>query len=229
MQIGLLICDHARLELNHPDGSYPEMFRKLLPAFEFRDYYVCDGKFPESPTACDGWLISGSRLSVYDEIVWVRRLKEFTRAIAVSGKPCIGVCFGHQLIGAALGGVVKKAETGWCVGVHEFEILSREPWINPVLEKAGLLMMCQDQVVQLPPGATVLAHSSLVPNAMILIGSNMLGIQGHPEFSVDFEDKLIGINSKYLAPGQAEAGIKSLTNPLNSAEVGRWMARFYRK
>jgi GMP synthase-like glutamine amidotransferase len=113
--------------------------------------------------------------------------------------------------------------------VHQFEILSREPWINPLLEKAGLLMMCQDQVVQLPPGATVLARSALVPNAMILVGTNMLGIQGHPEFSVDFEEKLIGINSKYLAPGQAEAGIKSLTNPLNSTEVDRWMARFYRK
>lgn len=64
MEIGLLICDHARKELNHPDGSYPEMFRRLLPDFDFSDYYVCDGNFPGSPYECDGWCIGVHEFSV---------------------------------------------------------------------------------------------------------------------------------------------------------------------
>jgi GMP synthase-like glutamine amidotransferase len=228
MEIGLLICDHARKELNHPDGSYPEMFRKLLPGSGFTDYYVCDGHFPGSPFDCEGWIISGSRLSVYDEVDWIRQLKKFTREIAESGIPCIGVCFGHQMIGAALGGVVRKAAEGWNVGVHRFEMLTTLPWMDPPLKEAGLLMMCQDQVIDLPPHTTLLASSPNCPNGMILVGRNMLGIQGHPEFSVDFEHKLIEANAKYLKPGQALEGIQSLQQPVHSQEVSKWMGRFLR-
>ncbi|MFA6127910.1 MAG: hypothetical protein WC699_11435 [Bacteroidales bacterium] len=229
MTIGLLICDHARMELNHPDGSYPEMFRRLLPDFDFNDYYVCDGVFPGSPDECDGWIISGSRLSVYEEVKWIQRLKGFTREIAGSGIHCIGVCFGHQVIGSALGGTVRKAETGWCIGTHDFEIMVNEPWMNPWLPKAGLLMMCQDQVIDLPPDTVILARSPLCPNAMILVGENMLGIQGHPEFSVDFEHKLILANALYLEGNQVKSGIESLKQPVHSVEVGGWMGNFLEK
>jgi GMP synthase-like glutamine amidotransferase len=227
MKLGLLICDHARKELNHPDGSYPEMFRRILPGFDFTDYYVCDGMFPSSADECHGWLISGSRLSVYEDVDWIHRLKEFTGEIAASGKPCIGVCFGHQMIGAALGGIVGKAETGWCVGVHKFEMTGRENWIKPWLPKANLLMMCQDQVVVLPPDTTVIARSPMCPNAVIRVGKNMLGIQGHPEFSVDFEEKLILANAHYLNGDQVYEGLASLQQIVHSEEVASWMANFF--
>jgi len=226
MKTGLLICDHARKELNHPDGNYPEMFRRILPGFDFIDYYVCDGIFPGSPDECDGWIISGSRLSVYDDVDWIHRLKEFIIEIAASGKPCIGVCFGHQMIGAALGGVVKKAETGWSIGAHEFEMTAEESWMIPWLPQAKLLMMCQDQVVELPPDTRLVARSPMCPNAMILVGENMLGIQGHPEFSVDFEHRLILANAQYLEPDRVKAGINSLSQPVQSRDFALWMAEF---
>ena len=47
-KIGLLVCDHVLDQYVHINGSYPEMFRKLLPDLELVDYFVCDGQFPEN-------------------------------------------------------------------------------------------------------------------------------------------------------------------------------------
>jgi GMP synthase-like glutamine amidotransferase len=131
------------------------------------------------------------------------------------------------MIGEALGGRVTKAASGWLVGAHSFEVTGEEPWMEPPLRQLTLLMMCQDQVVEVPEGTTVLARSASCPNGIIRVGPNMLGIQGHPEFSVGFERALIAVNSRYLAPGQAVVGEESLSQPVHSAEVGQWMARFF--
>jgi GMP synthase-like glutamine amidotransferase len=130
------------------------------------------------------------------------------------------------MIGAALGGVVTKVETGWSLGVHQFEILGQEPWMKPALPTASLLMSCQDQVVKLPPHTKLIAKASNIPNGMFLVGKNMLGIQGHPEFSVDFEHKLMLANAHLLTPELLNTGIASLEEPVHSGVVAGWMSLF---
>jgi GMP synthase-like glutamine amidotransferase len=61
---------------------------------------------------------------------------------------------------------------------------------------------------------------------MIRVGANMLGIQGHPEFSVSFEKELIRINAPLMAPGQAEEELESLNRPVHNETVAAWMDIF---
>lgn len=226
MKIGLLECDHVLPELRHIAGDYRDMFLDFLPGPEWVFFDVCKGQFPSPDDDCDAYLCTGSRFSVYDEVDWILELKSFVKNIYNSDKKFIGVCFGHQMLGEALGGKVKKAESGWNVGVHAFEILQPAPWMSPFQPRLNLMMMCQDQVVQLPPGSTVLARTAHCPVGMFHVGANMLGIQGHPEFPKTYEARLLEMRRDRIGSEKVDAALKSLDLPVDAAPIAAWIGHF---
>lgn len=226
MKIGLLECDHVNPDLHAIAGDYRDMFRSWLPGVKWTYYDVCKGQFPAAAGDSDAYVCTGSRHSVYDTVDWILELKEFVQELSGSSTPFIGVCFGHQMLGEALGGKVEKAATGWNVGVHTFDILEQEPWMAPFHPRLNLLMMCQDQVVQLPPDSTVLAHTATCPVAMFRVGERMLGIQGHPEFPIAYEQRLLEIRREKIGEDKATAAIASLKIPVNKSVMATWVMQF---
>jgi len=229
MKIGLLECDHVLPELRNIGGDYRDMFPALLPGLEFVNYDVCNGHFPTSPDECDGWLCTGSKFSVYDEIDWILELKNFVRELHGQQRKFIGVCFGHQLLGEALGGKVEKGASGWCVGVNAFETVRPEDWMEPFQEHFNLAMSCQDQVVRLPENSVVLAASAACPVAMFRVGDNMLGIQAHPEFPVKYAAALMETRVEHIGQEKVLAGRDSLAHTVHDKTVARWMMGFLEK
>ncbi len=226
MKIGLLECDHVLPELHAIAGDYRDMFPDFLPGPEWVFFDVCNGQFPAPDDDCDAYLCTGSRFSVYDEEDWILELKTFVKNSYNSDKKFIGVCFGHQMLGEALGGRVKKAESGWNVGVHTFEILQPAPWMSPFQPRLNLMMMCQDQVAQLPPGSTVLARTAHCPVGMFQVGANMLGIQGHPEFPKAYEARLLEMRRERIGGEKVDAALKSLDLPVDAAPIAAWIGHF---
>lgn len=222
MKIGLLICDHIQKGF----AGYPELFGNLLPEHELVNYHVCDGQFPKSASEHEAWIITGSKYSVYDNIDWIDRLKDFVRSIAKADKYCIGVCFGHQMLGEAMGGKVLKSTMGWCVGVHQFDIIESKDWMLPAFSKANLLMSCQDQIQVLPPNSKVIASAPKCPVGIIQIGDKMLGIQGHPEFSAEYVKFLMESRINKIDESVIEEGINSLQLPIHNSTVGGWINYF---
>ena len=102
----------------------------------------------------------------------------------------LGICFGAQVIAQALQGRVEKMETPFIRGG---ETLITQPsfyeldYIKSIeLDKDMPLVVGQahgDHVVTLPPGAILHASSIRTNVEIYTIGSNVLAIQGHPEFS----------------------------------------------
>jgi GMP synthase-like glutamine amidotransferase len=221
MKIGLLECDHVRDELRHIAGDYrdmfPALFETVAPHWQWRFFDVVNGQFPESVQECDAYLCTGSRFSVYDKEPWIERLKDFVRVLYNAQKPFVGVCFGHQMLAEALGGKVAKAAAGWCVGVHSFEM----PNTN-----LNLLMMCQDQVMALPPQAKILAGTPQCPVVMFQVSDFMLGIQAHPEFSKDYEAALINLRIERIGSERAEAALESLALPIHGQDVAQLIFDF---
>ncbi|HBP14408.1 MAG TPA: GMP synthase, partial [Gammaproteobacteria bacterium] len=82
MRIGILKADSVRDEFQSQFGDYQGMFQRVLDsvaegALEYRTYDVLAGDYPESIDACDGYVITGSRESVYDDQEWISRLGNF--------------------------------------------------------------------------------------------------------------------------------------------------------
>lgn len=226
MQAGLFECDHVNAEYRTQFGDYRTMFANLLPELEWRTYDVCKGVFPQHLDECEVYFATGSRHSVYENIGWINQMKTTIRQLADLDKYFVGCCFGHQLLGAALGGRVAKSPTGWCVGVHEFAVTTPTDWMQPMQSPIHLLMMCQDQVLELPPAAQVLAAHEKCPVGIMQVGEKMLGIQAHPEFSKAYDQLLMESRVERMGEDTVNAGVASLAKDVHRAQIRAWILNF---
>lgn len=226
MKVGLLLCDHVRPAFRAEFEDYPAIFQRAWPTFDFEVFAVCDGQFPSSVDACDTYIATGSSHSVYEDLDWIIQLKQFIRDIHQSEKYFLGVCFGHQLLAAALGGEVKKAQSGWSVGIQTFTISQQEAWMDPFQMQLNLLMMCQDQVHVLPPNSRVLASTSACPVGIFRVGQRMLGVQAHPEFSRAYDKVLMEARIDRMGAETVEKAINTLSLPLDATRFIQWTVRF---
>ena len=80
------------------------------------------GSYPELGDV-DALLLTGSRHNAYEDEEWIRKLVEYTRDALDGGRVrVVGVCFGHQIVGRALGSKVGVSDKGWEVAVTEVEL-----------------------------------------------------------------------------------------------------------
>lgn len=218
MKIGILQTGDVPPELEAAHGTYPDMFERLLAGhgFKFQTWRALDGVIPETPSAADGWLITGSRHGVYEDHAWIAPLEAFIRQCYADGVPMVGVCFGHQIIAQALGGQVAKFGGGWGVGAQEYSGDQR------------VLAFHQDQVLTPPAEATTTMSSDFCEHAMLVYGDRALSVQPHPEFTPDFVEDLLEARGAILPDGLADQAKGALrTSPLTSARYGDMFAEFF--
>jgi GMP synthase-like glutamine amidotransferase len=202
-------------------GDYPAMFRALLGR-EARSYDVEAGELPAEPAAHDAYLITGSPAGVYEDLPWIAPLADFIRA--AKSRKMVGICFGHQIMAAALGGHVEKSAKGWGAGLHTYPITSHEPWMDDI-PAVSAPASHQDQVVIQPPNSDVIASSIFTPYAgLVWRDRPAISFQFHPEFSPAFAKALI--EQRYDRVPDPAAAIASLDAPNDNARVGAWINGF---
>ena len=238
MKIGILETGLPPSELGDVYGRYSEMFVQFLDdgdkTFSFEIFTVVKDQFPDSVDQCDGYLITGSKFSAYEDIPWIHRLKSLIQEIQKADLPMIGVCFGHQVIAEALGGKVEKYDGGWGVGIHQYKIDKPQPDILPDSQQnLSINAFHQDQIRVLPDGAEAFASSEFCEYAGVVYGDKILTVQAHPEFTIPFSDALISSDRADMVPTDtrkvALEGLKDSDAAIDSGLLSQMMQKFFRK
>ena len=233
LTIGILLTDHVVPELleDHGDQTdfYDYIFNLADPSVKLRIYDVVLNQYPKSIDECDGYLITGSKLSVYDSEEWIRKLESYIQELNEYKKPLLGVCFGHQLIAKALGGKAEKASVGWTLGVQNYEFKTSFPWVHDQNLSVSLIHSHKDQVTELPETAQLVASNNSVPIAMFRIGNHIMSMQGHPEFTSEYAHAVARMRKEVLGKKAYEKASFSLKNETtDNVEVAKWWIDFFR-
>ncbi|KAF3062227.1 putative glutamine amidotransferase-like protein C13C5.04 [Daldinia childiae] len=192
--------------VNHPD-SYPD------------------------PETIDAILISGSKYSAYDNDDWIVRLTQYTRRCLEGGRVrVIGVCFGHQIVGRALGVEVGKNVRGWEISVTDHDLTEEGKKLFGV-QKLAIHQMHRDQVFSLPPGAIQLARTDVCDVQAMYIPKRFITVQGHPEFTDDMVREILEMRryGGILGPDIFEDGMRRVSNKHDGIAVARAFLRFLRQ
>jgi GMP synthase-like glutamine amidotransferase len=222
LRIGILQADSV-LMIMSVLGSAAS---KLNVSVTFVTYDVEHGVYPADDYECDGYVITGSKKSVYDDEPWIQKLTDYVRRLHEKRIRIVGLCFGHQLVAEALGGKTIGADVGWGAGLHASQVESTRWFMEPAADSFTLLVSHKDQVVRLPEGAELLASNDFCPNSMYSIDDHVFCMQGHPEFLPAYSADLIEMRKDILGQVTYEEAKSSLSGPLMSELVCQWIIRF---
>ncbi|HEY0119746.1 MAG TPA: type 1 glutamine amidotransferase [Cellulomonas sp.] len=176
------------LVLTHAPHEGPGLIGRLL-GVPYRIRTVLDDPAPRLPAADElaGLVVMGGSMDA-DDVRGHPGLAAETRLIGdavAAGLPVLGVCLGMQLLALALGAPLRR-RAGQEIGFGSVDLVADDPLLSalgPVGSSPTVLHWHSD-VVEPPPGATVLASTDTTPVQAFRAGS-ALGIQFHVELDAN--------------------------------------------
>ncbi|GAB3691649.1 type 1 glutamine amidotransferase [Salinarchaeum chitinilyticum] len=168
----------AVLDASHGNEDTRRNFRRELDA-DLVEYDVTEGDVPTT-FAFDGVVVTGSRASVYWDEPWIPAIKEWVAEAIDRGLPVLGVCWGHQLLADVLGGEVAAMDE-YELGYATIERTTADSRLLEGIDDSFTAFATHsDEVVELPPGAELLARNDRSIHAFQI--GDVYGVQFHPEY-----------------------------------------------
>lgn len=193
--------------------------------------------FPDDLSRTAGVLALGGPMGVADtdEHPWIAEELAFLRRAVAGETPVLGICLGHQLLAAALGGGVvtrEQPEIGLLplrrtAHAADDELFAGWP------DEAVQIVMHDDEVATLPDGAEVMLEGSSGVTAFRVADGLAYGVQFHPETSAELfgqwarlpenggRFRAAGVDAQEMAADVAAR--ERFLRAFGVALVGRWL------
>jgi GMP synthase (glutamine-hydrolysing) len=210
-------------------GGFFELIRQAAPASRGLDWVARDARRPgPSPALTDALavIVTGSPASVTERADWmIEGGRQLCEAV-LAGTPVLGICFGHQWLGDALGGRVELNPRGREMGTVVLNVTESDA----VVGGAGEVCVNAthvDSVVALPPGARVIGSTAQDPHAAVRFGPRAWGVQFHPEIDKEVMRHYLAARRDVLSEegfDVARAERDASNTPDGAAVVDRFVA-----
>ncbi|WP_454278116.1 type 1 glutamine amidotransferase [Sphingomonas sp. Marseille-Q8236] len=174
--------------------TYAATLRQMQPGVEISIVSPADddAAIPVKRLAdYDAVFLTGSPMHIYDDGPEVRRQLDFMRDVFAAGVPSFGSCAGLQIAVAAAGGRVRKMPERMEAGIARRISATEDGRTHPLLAGRPASWDAPaihgDEVLDLPPGATLLASNAVtrVQAAEIRFDRGIFwGVQYHPELAL---------------------------------------------
>jgi GMP synthase (glutamine-hydrolysing) len=195
----------ALLNAAHAAADTRRNFRRELDA-DVAEFHCPSGEFPEG-FRYDGFVVTGSRASVYWDREWIGRLKEWVGDALEAGVPALGVCYGHQLLADVLGGSVESMGE-YEIGYRTVEQDGDNRLLEGVSEEMTVFTTHSDHVQEAPPGATVFARNEYGVHGFRK--DHAFAVQFHPEYDMETAESVTRGKDGELPAERIEAVIDGI-------------------
>ncbi|KAL4887631.1 class I glutamine amidotransferase-like protein [Aspergillus karnatakaensis] len=244
LRIAVLECDTPPEKSNAKYGGYVGVFTTLLKAsakalneptkldpengLHISRFDVVTAQTYPDLEDFDAVLLTGSKHNSFEDHAWILKLVEFTqKALAHPRVKLLGICFGHQIIGRALGVEVGRNSAGWEIAVCDVDLTQKGREIFGV-DKLKIQQMHRDIVYTYPRDVTSLGSSPRCEVQGMYKEGKFITVQGHPEFSGDIMTEILELRAAagVFDKEQAEDALNRAEKEHDGVRIGIAFLRF---
>jgi len=187
-------------------------FRRELDA-DLVEFHTPEGEIPPLDTATpfdefDACVVTGSRASVYWDDPWIDDVQEWVSEAIDSGMPCLGVCWGHQLLADVLGGELRDMGE-YEIGYRSVAQVGDSRLFEGLDNEFTAFETHSDYVASLPPDAKLIAENEF--GIQGFRQGDVFGVQFHPEYDMRTAEEVTR-GKESLSQDRIDAVVDSITD-----------------
>ncbi|MDQ2076921.1 glutamine amidotransferase [Marinimicrobium sp. ABcell2] len=169
-------------------GDFESLFQQVLgqAGFTATVFDPRQGSPLPDQADIDGLYITGSHSMVSEREPWSEALKPWLRDARANNVPMLGVCYGHQLMAAAFGGVSDFHPAGRESGTHQVTLTDAgqsDALLGTLPQRFPAQLTHAQSVLEVPSDVVVLAYNAHDPHQALRYGPRQWSVQFHPEFT----------------------------------------------
>ncbi|HTJ38679.1 MAG TPA: hypothetical protein VL738_36075 [Dactylosporangium sp.] len=193
--------------------------------------HVADGEPLPATIEAHGIIGGGSGHSSYEELPWIRRVKQYLTEAQRLGVPELHICWSHQAKAETAGAVCKVGHKGRRFGIEQLTLTPagrRDPLFHGLPDSFDVFTSHVDTVYDVPASSplgpvTELAYGEVYRNESLAIGPTARTLQVHPELTSGIAAALARVRRPQLVAeghlGPSEADYAAFLEELDWADL----------